>query len=99
MVLNKGDKVAEGEPKEMIDIYKRILVGQYPGAGEAVDETVTGALGADSPNLLEYGTKEAVIREVYITDDKGLRTNTLLKGSTFTIHMELVRQILTYSPR
>lgn len=88
MVLNKGDKVAEGEPKEMIDIYKRILVGQYPGAGEAVDETVTGALGADSPNLLEYGTKEAVIREVYITDDKGLRTNTLLKGSTFTIHME-----------
>ncbi len=30
VLINKGDKVAEGTPKDMIDIYKKILVGQEP---------------------------------------------------------------------
>lgn len=29
ILLNKGTKVCEGEPKEIIDIYKKILVNQY----------------------------------------------------------------------
>ncbi len=29
VVLDRGHKVSEGAPKEMIDIYKQILVGQY----------------------------------------------------------------------
>lgn len=34
-LLNKGNLLGEGSPKEMIDAYKRVLVGQYevPGAG------------------------------------------------------------------
>lgn len=29
VLLNKGDKIAEGSPGEMVDIYKRILANQY----------------------------------------------------------------------
>ncbi len=29
VLLNQGTKLGEGEPKQMIDIYKQVLVGQY----------------------------------------------------------------------
>ena len=29
VLLNKGEKLGEGSPKEMIDVYKQVLVGQY----------------------------------------------------------------------
>ena len=44
---------------------------------------------AENPELLEYGSKKAVITEYYITDEKGTRTSAILKGSTFTIHMKV----------
>ena len=33
-LLNKGNLLGEGSPKEMIDAYKRVLVGQYEIPGE-----------------------------------------------------------------
>ena len=84
LVLNKGDKVAEGRPKEMIDVYKQILVGQY-----AEDKRDMFAEDGDNKELLEYGSKDAVIEEYWITDSKGLRTNALIKGDVFTIHMKV----------
>ena len=54
MVLNKGDKVAEGKPKEMIDVYKQILVGQYDeGKSEELIDV------EKNHELLEYGSGEA----------------------------------------
>jgi len=40
ILLNKGTKLAEGTPKEMIDAYKQVLVGQYeaPKAAENVPD-------------------------------------------------------------
>ncbi len=84
LVLNKGDKVAEGKPKEMIDVYKQILVGQY-----AEDKGDMFATDGENKELLEYGSKEAVIEEYWVTDSKGLRTNALIKGDVFTIHMKV----------
>ncbi|MBR6308206.1 MAG: ABC transporter ATP-binding protein [Lachnospiraceae bacterium] len=84
LVLNKGDKVAEGKPKEMIDVYKQILVGQY-----AEDKGDMFAQDGENKELLEYGSKDAVIEEYWVTDSKGLRTNALIKGDTFTIHMKV----------
>lgn len=84
MVLNKGEKVAEGKPKEMIDVYKQILVGQY-----AEDKGDLFSENGENKELLEYGTKEAVIKDYYITDANGLRTNAIIKGSEFTIHMHV----------
>jgi teichoic acid transport system ATP-binding protein len=37
VLINKGDKVAEGTPKDMIDIYKKILVGQEPVLSSKMD--------------------------------------------------------------
>lgn len=84
VVLNKGDKVAEGKPKEMIDVYKQILVGQY-----AEDKKDLFSEDTENKELLEYGSKDAEIVEYYITDAKGLKTNALIKGSEFTIHMKV----------
>ena len=42
-----------------------------------------------SSKLLEYGTKEAVIEEFYVLDDKGVRTNAILKGAEFEICMKV----------
>lgn len=43
----------------------------------------------ENPELLEYGSKKAQITEYYITDEKGTKTSTILKGSPFTIHMRV----------
>ena len=121
VLLNQGTKLGEGRPKEMIDIYKQVLVGQYAapeaengrllddedlrraaaggstaangaravGDAAAADHTQTGGGTVENPELLEYGSKKAVIEEYYITDDKDTRTSAILKGNMFTIHMRV----------
>jgi teichoic acid transport system ATP-binding protein len=49
----------------------------------------TNPAPGQNPNLLEYGTKQAEITEFYITDDRGVRTNAIIKGSEFTVHMKV----------
>ncbi|MDO4333638.1 MAG: ABC transporter ATP-binding protein [Eubacteriales bacterium] len=103
ILLNQGTKLGEGTPKEMIDAYKQVLVGQYevPKKAEEVpdltaDEDVRAALerrkkeqAGVNPDTLEYGTKEAEIVEYYITDKKGIRSTAILKGDEFTMHMKV----------
>ncbi len=38
ILLNKGEKVAEGRPGEMVDLYKKILAGQYDQLEEMMNE-------------------------------------------------------------
>lgn len=98
-LLNKGKLLGEGSPKEMIDAYKRVLVGQYEAASEdgtnlleedKPAENAGEAAKGQNPKVLEYGTKQAEIVEYYITDDRGVKTNAILKNSEFTIHMKAV---------
>ncbi len=110
VLLNQGIKLGEGMPKQMIDTYKQVLVGQYTPpesegerllddeqlramAAKGVDGSKIGGgekTGiAENPDLLEYGSKKAQITEYYITDEKGTKTSTILKGSSFTIHMRV----------
>ncbi len=42
-----------------------------------------------NPKLIEYGEKIAEITDYAILDDKGLITNTLMKGSTFSVRMKV----------
>ena len=64
-------------------------------AAQKADEKGTDASQASmeakgqNPNAPEYGTKQAQIEEFYITDDRGVPTNAILKGSMFTIHMRV----------
>ena len=97
VLLNQGIKLGEGSPKEMIDAYKQVLVGQYPlpdNAGQNLldDEDIEKAVNQDlsvNPDLLEYGTKAAVIEEYQITDDMGRDTGAILKGKECTISMRV----------
>ena len=96
-LLNKGNLLGEGSPKEMIDAYKRVLVGQYELPEKAEnqellnDEDVRRAAEGlqTNPNLLEYGTKQAEIVEYYLTDERGVRTTAVIKGTEFTVHMRV----------
>ena len=83
-LLNQGNLLGEGKPKEMIDAYKRVLVGQYEDAGEEKAEAE-----AENPSALEYGNGQAQILEYYMTDDRDVRTCAIIKGSEFTIHMKV----------
>lgn len=113
VLLNRGTKLGEGSPKEMIDVYKRVLVGQYAipdagnegllndaeltaaaaGAGRRPEAGTpsTPAAGADgkNPELLEYGTKAALITQFYITDENDISTTAIIKGQEFTVHMRV----------
>lgn len=83
ILLNKGVKLGEGSPKEMIDIYKQVLVGQY-------DENINSDTSEDNENkVIEYGSKEAEIEDFYILDESGNRSNCILKKSEFTICMKV----------
>lgn len=96
ILLNQGDMLGEGGAKEMIDAYKQVLVGQYqPVQQESslVDDEEIRALAAQkagvNPELLEYGTRQAKIVDFYITDEHQVRSNAIIKGTEFTIHMRV----------
>lgn len=97
VLLNQGVKLGEGTPKEMIDAYKRVLVGQYTvedndGSSLLNDGELTAAAAAKAgvnPELLEYGNNAARITGYYITDEAGIHTTAVIKGQEFTIHMEV----------
>ena len=43
----------------------------------------------EDAKTLEYGTKQAVIEEIYLTDDNGTKSNAIIKGMNFGIHMRV----------
>ena len=100
VLLNQGVKLGEGSPKEMIDDYKGVLVGQYELPESKSESSLLNdeqiqvavqkkAAKQDTSKLLEYGTKEAVIEQFYMTDDRGTESKSIIKGSEFTIHMKV----------
>lgn len=104
VLLNQGVKLGEGSPKEMIDAYKQVLVGQYTipeeessllddkeieAAAAAVAGKKIQEEGSVNPDLLEYGTKAAVIEEYKITDDMGRNSGAVIKGKECSIYMKV----------
>ena len=98
ILLNQAEKIFEGKPKEAVDIYKKVLVHQFDPSELETDSRMNdvedvSANWKDSvvvnPKLIEYGEKIAEITDYAILDDKGLITNTLMKGSTFSVRMKV----------
>jgi teichoic acid transport system ATP-binding protein len=102
VLLNKGVKLREGGPKEIIDAYKQVLVGQYREDGDTTEGGLEASETADNgdtpaqnaatsvnPELLEYGNGAATINDYYITDKNGTRTSAIIKGEPFTIHFSV----------
>ena len=106
ILLNKGMKVMEGQPKTVIDAYKRLLVHQLDGTDlsaftgrEAVKQAVPTQKGVlwkeqlnNNPECLEYGNGEANIIDYAVLDDAELITNSISKGKRFTIKFKVAFQ-------
>ncbi len=102
ILLNKGEKLAEGDAPEMIDLYKKLLVNQYDENDEddSVDDILSegsslkeGELCRDrltvNPVINSYGNGMAEIYDFAIFDDRGRIVNQLNKGSEFKIMMKV----------
>ena len=100
VLLNQGEKMAEGNPKEMVDLYKRLLVGQAEEHEEEISEKeeFREELSENekwrktyplNPEKLEYGGGEAKIVDFTILDDRGMPTNTITKSSSLAIKMKV----------
>lgn len=112
VLLNKGDKLDEGTPKDMVGLYKRVLLGQTKEAQEKMLSKI-GEQGADSnlwkshyilnKDVDEYGSGKASIVDFAIIDEKGEYTNCIGKGTKFQIrskvhfYEEIQEPIFTYS--
>lgn len=126
VLLNKGTKIAEGNPKQMIGMYKKLLVNQL-NLDEATQEMVMEeesehsldnepmfTLGKDketlwrnkyeiNPNVDEYGNGKAHIIDFAVRDEDGEITNSINKGTKFSIisevkfEQEIQNPIFTYT--
>ncbi len=95
VLLNQGEKVDEGEPKRIVDLYKKILAGQDQPLEEGAKMHIlpAGKRWQDhlqvNPQLLEYGEKKAEIIDFAIIDEAGRITNAVDKGSYCQIRMKV----------
>ncbi len=57
ILINKGDKIAEGTPKDMIDIYKKILVGQEPVLRSKVEDAEAAVAEVEASSKASESSK------------------------------------------
>lgn len=110
ILLNKGNKLSEGEPKETIELYKKVLLkqeqniksGQVLGKAESLQAAWKSNYVLNS-GVNEYGTGEAEIIDFALIDEYGSYTNCIQKGTSFTIkskvafHKKIIDPIFTYT--
>lgn len=99
VLLNHGKVVKEGSPKEMVDIYKKILVNQYDenedGNGKKAENNLSAVEGSwmsqlslNDQNTL-YGDGKARTIDFGFFDENGQVTGMILKKSNFAIKMKV----------
>lgn len=101
VLLNAGKKVAEGKPQEMVDLYKRIMVGQWNENEESSEEASpvqssnvkNDQLWKDqistNPDIEVYGDGRADIIDFGIFSDTGDIGNNVYKGDYYSVKMKV----------
>lgn len=101
VLLNAGKKVAEGKPQEMVDLYKRIMVGQWNENEESSEEASSiqssnvknDQLWKDqistNPDIEVYGDGRADIIDFGIFSETGDIGNNVYKGDYYSIKMRV----------
>lgn len=100
ILINDGIIAAEGNPHDIVDVYKKVLVGQYSNDKEAINEeeiTSTEVQNDNSwknsmllnPNRQVYGDTRAEIIDFGIFDDKGNINTNLDKLDEFSLKMKV----------
>lgn len=95
ILLEKGHKIGEGDPKEIIDMYKKVLVGQLDlhagpgGTGSSADDGVWKEQMQLNPHVDEYGSGLAEFVDYCAYDNSGTITNTIIKDEEFTVKVRV----------
>lgn len=102
VLLNAGKKVGEGKPQEMVDLYKRIMVGQW-NESEEKNSTIENSIDSTNinvnrlwkeqistnPDMEVYGDGRAEIIDFGIFSDSGNIGNNVYKGDYYTVKMKV----------
>lgn len=102
VLLNAGKKVGEGKPQEMVDFYKRIMVGQW-NENEEKNSTIENSIDSTNinvnrlwkeqistnPDMEVYGDGRAEIIDFGIFSDSGNIGNNVYKGDYYTVKMKV----------
>lgn len=96
VLLNKGKKLSEGEPKPIIDMYKKVLVNQLGDEGDTKQPKIN-ITEIDNwkekiqinPNMEEYGNGMANIVDYAIIDDEENIVDSITKNTAFEIKMRV----------
>ena len=100
VLLNKGKKVAEGKPHEMVDLYKKIMVGQWNEEKNVNIGDFTSKTNVDinklwkdqiaiNPDIEVYGDGRAEIIDFGIFSNNGDIGNNVYKGDMYEIRMKV----------
>lgn len=103
VLLNKGEKLAEGTPKEMIDLYKKLLVNHMDEADTSETEGVEHEAAPQpiedtrlwkealsvNPDTVEYGNGNASIVDFAIFDANGNISGNIEKDTDFAVKMKV----------
>ena len=99
ILLNKGEKLAEGEPKEIVDLYKKVLVNQVDSEISTKNEKDNNGIDKEfvfwkqqmqlNPNINSYGSNLAEIIDYCMVDEEGNITNNIQKNTEFTIKLKV----------
>ncbi|WP_317314334.1 ABC transporter ATP-binding protein [Holdemanella biformis] len=101
VLLNAGKKVAEGKPQEMVDLYKRIMVGQWNENEENTQDSTSiqsSNVKADelwkdqistNPDIEVYGDGRVDIIDFGIFSDTGDIGNNVYKGDYYSVKMKV----------
>ena len=100
VLLESGRKRAEGQPKEMIDLYKKLMANQDDRKDElnhedTPQETVNNketnwrSRMTENPQCSVYGDGSADIIDYAIVDESGNLTNIVSKGDKFSVKMKV----------
>ena len=99
MVLDEGIKLAEGRPKEMIDLYKKVVANLYNDAPGNPAPQIQGTMVVpesrwkdtvvQNPNVLEYGDKRMEIFDFGMFDEFGNISQSILKDHPCSIRMRV----------
>ena len=95
ILLEQGRKLGEGAPKEIIDMYKKVLVGQLEQQADTAksQKLSAGKKWKDQMQLNpahdEYGSGLAEFEDYCAYDEGGTITNTIIKGESFTVKVKV----------
>ena len=95
VVLHEGKKLAEGTPKEMVDLYKKVAVNLHdkkgdgaPGKKAAQDAAWKEKLVLN-PNMLDYGDGKMRITDFGLFTEDGILSQSVLKGDRCVARMRV----------